>query len=320
MKCGLGLHVAEVEAVSPDLPYYFRKLLYVIDLHWVTLVTLIKLSILHFYLKMFYNPIFKRAVLVVMGLCVAFWFGAFFGTALFCIPPRALWEPLDNVPEAHCGNNQAMYAACASSDLGIDVIVISLPMPILWGLQLPAVKKVALTFVFGLGFFIIGVTSARIKFMLELDASDSTYSISTITLLSALVPLLGFINANLPVLPPVLKKIFRSSLGWSSGGGPSSGSGGYNKKSAGNNTIGSARSHQFERLGEESAPEIPLVSFNKHHSRALRGDDKVERPPGNQHSTEGADEIYITRDWEVRSVSAGTDAPSNQTVVKHERV
>ncbi len=66
-----------------------------IDLHWVTLVTLIKLSILHFYLRMFRNAIFKRAVLVVMGLCVAFWFGAFFGTALFCIPPRALWELRD---------------------------------------------------------------------------------------------------------------------------------------------------------------------------------------------------------------------------------
>ena len=56
--------------------------------------------------------------------------------------------------------------------------------------------------VFWGGRSIIGVTSVRIKFMLELDIDDATYGISSITLLSALVLLLGFINANLPVLPP----------------------------------------------------------------------------------------------------------------------
>lgn len=121
----------------------------------MTLVTLIKLSILHFYSRVFNNAAFKRVVWLAMGLCVAFWFGAFFGTALFCIPPRALWEPLERVPDAHCGNNQAMYTACASSDLGIDVIVILLPMPTLWRLQLPTTKKVALTFVFGVGFLYV---------------------------------------------------------------------------------------------------------------------------------------------------------------------
>ena len=135
--------------------YLSKQLLYIIDLLWVTLVTLIKLSILHFYLRVFYSPVFRRAVLVVMGLCIAFWFGAFFGTALFCIPPRALWAPPESAPDAHCGNSQAMYSACASSDLGLDVIVISLPMPVLWRLQLPTAKKVALTFVFGVGFLYV---------------------------------------------------------------------------------------------------------------------------------------------------------------------
>lgn len=108
--------------------------------------------------------------------------------------------------------------------------------------------------------------------MLELDGSDPTYSISSITLLSALVPLLGFINANLPILPPVLKRVFKSFSGWTSAA-PSSGSGGYGKRSAGTNTIGSARSHQFERLGgEEHAPEMPLVSLNRQGRASFRGD------------------------------------------------
>lgn len=45
-----------------------------------------------------------------------------------------------------------MYTAMASADLIIDIIVILLPMPILWTLQLKTSKKVLLTAVFGLGF------------------------------------------------------------------------------------------------------------------------------------------------------------------------
>ena len=91
-----------------------KQLLYIIGLLWVTLI---KLSILHFYLRVFYTLVFRRAVLVVMGLCVAFLFGAFFGTALFCIPPHALWAAPESAPQAHCGSSEAMYSACASSDL-----------------------------------------------------------------------------------------------------------------------------------------------------------------------------------------------------------
>lgn len=47
---------------------------------------------------------------------------------------------------------QQMYTAMASADLIIDVIVILLPMPILWTLQLRTSKKILLTAIFGLGF------------------------------------------------------------------------------------------------------------------------------------------------------------------------
>lgn len=48
-------------------------------------------------------------------------------------------------------NAQQMYTAMASADLIIDIIVILLPMPILWTLQLKTSKKLLLTAIFGLG-------------------------------------------------------------------------------------------------------------------------------------------------------------------------
>ena len=45
-----------------------------------------------------------------------------------------------------------MYSGIASTDLVVDVIVIVFPMPILWNLQMKMAKKIALTFIFALGF------------------------------------------------------------------------------------------------------------------------------------------------------------------------
>lgn len=46
--------------------------------------------------------------------------------------------------------------------------------------------------------------------MLEIDPNDRTHSISQIALLSAIVPLLGIINASMPIIPPALRKMFKT--------------------------------------------------------------------------------------------------------------
>ncbi|KAI0602869.1 hypothetical protein F4775DRAFT_530956 [Biscogniauxia sp. FL1348] len=270
LKCGLGLHVDEVAEIGgPDMVVLFRKLVYAIDLMWLTLVTLIKASILHFYLVIFRQTAFVRMVYVVLGLAIAFWIAAFFSDAFFCTPPEKAWLP--DTP-GHCGDNSTIYIALASTDLTIDIIVILLPMPVLWGLQLPTPKKVALTFVFGLGFIIIAITSVRIRFFSNLDPLDITFTFSEIALLSSLVPLLGILNANLPVLAPAFKRIFHSSLLSST-----------MKKS---DNTGSS-SNKFQRLNE---PELPLVNMNASYNR--------------HNASDGTGHISVTTDWEVHSIPA----------------
>ncbi|RYP81007.1 hypothetical protein DL769_002187 [Monosporascus sp. CRB-8-3] len=262
LKCGVGLHVEEVVSIGgPGILVVFPKLVYIIDLLWVTLVSLVKISILHFYLTIFRQTPFIRAVYIVIGLCVAFWFGAFFGTAFFCNPPKKLWLP--ETP-GHCGDSNALYTSCASSDLAIDIIVILLPMPVLWGLQLPRAKKIALTFVFGMGFMIIAITAVRIKFMLELDYTDPTYTVSNMAVFSAMVPLLGIVNANLPVAPPAIKRMFKSFA--------------LVTTIKGSNDTGSSR-HGFGRLTE---PEIPLENWDDNHSSLQKLDGYGLRLIGNE--------------------------------------
>ena len=58
---------------------------------------------------------------------------------------------------------------------------------------------------------IAAITSIRIKYFLQLDASDPLYSIWPDGVLSSLVPLLGILNANLLTSRPAMKMIFSSS-------------------------------------------------------------------------------------------------------------
>jgi len=284
LKCGLGLHIDEVMLIGgPDILVLFTKLVYIADLLWVTLVTLIKVSILHFYLVIFRQPIFMRSVYVVMGICVAWWIGSLFGTAFFCNPPENQFS-LDPADRAACGDSNTLYSAVASSDLAIDVIVIALPMPVLWSLQLPTAKKFALTLVFGIGFVIIAITAVRIKFMLELDQSDITYSASQMALLSACVPLLGIINANLPILPPAFKRVFNSTALSTSFRKTS-----HHSSSSQSNQFSSTRSRQFERLAE---PEMPLV----HMANNSKVDSQLSVP-----SNLNPDMIRVTTEWDVSS-------------------
>ncbi|KAI1124380.1 hypothetical protein F5Y10DRAFT_30950 [Nemania abortiva] len=244
LKCGVGLHVGEViETAGPNVITYFLLLLYIIDLLFTTIITLVKLSILHFYTTIFRQQRFRHICYAMMGLCVAFWIATFFATAFFCTPVQKKWF-LDAVP-GHCGNDIALYLSVAISDFVIDIIIISLPLPILWGLQLPVAKKVALTIVFSLGLGIIIITSVRLKYFLALDPLDITFSIWQAGVLSAIVPLLGIVNANLPVMQPALKKCFGSLKMLST----------INKSV---NTSSSGTRH-FERIPES---EIPLNKIN----------------------------------------------------------
>ncbi|KAK8055137.1 hypothetical protein PG993_000364 [Apiospora rasikravindrae] len=255
LKCGMGLPQEEVTRIGgSDVLFYFARLaihqvhigyqltlIFASDLMWLTLVCLIKVSILHFYSRIFRRTMFVNVVYCVMCLVVAFYIAALFSDVFICIPPRKSWNP--EAP-GRCGNSSILYKALASTDTVMDVIIILLPMPMLWGLQLVTSKKVALTFIFGLGFVIIALTSVRIRFFSELDPFNITEP-SRVALFSSLVPLLGIINANLPAMAPAFNKMFRSSI-FSTAASKSEGSSGD-------------RSNRFQKLSE---PEMPLVDIS----------------------------------------------------------
>ena len=72
------------------------------------------------------------------------------GNVLICRPIAALWDVTIELV-ASCGNRNADWVAIGVLNISTDVMVVSLPITMVWKLQIQREKKIALFCVFGLG-------------------------------------------------------------------------------------------------------------------------------------------------------------------------
>ena len=70
------------------------------------------------------------------------------GECLVCRPYTFHW---DDPIRSSCQSRRALALYIATFNLILDFLVVVIPMPILWRLQLPMRRKVALSGMFGMG-------------------------------------------------------------------------------------------------------------------------------------------------------------------------
>jgi hypothetical protein len=118
---------------------------------WLALVTLIKLSALDLYAKIFQQPVFVTITRVVFAICAIAGVAFIFVRALICRPVAMNWDFSLAAHGGTCGNLHTMYLSLASIDLVLDMLVVFLPMPVVWTLRMAFTRKIAISIVFGLG-------------------------------------------------------------------------------------------------------------------------------------------------------------------------
>ena len=85
----------------------------------------------------------------MMFLVAAYWTGATFKLMFMCSPLAFYWDK--SIEGGTCLNNSVNNVVVSFINLVLDLIVVALPMPMLWGLQMPTSKKIGLTAIFGIG-------------------------------------------------------------------------------------------------------------------------------------------------------------------------
>lgn len=107
-----------------------------------------KISILLLYRRIFPNREF-HAVIWGMGIfVVAFTVAIVLSMIFACKPIGGAWNPFI---KAKCINTEASILAVACMTIVSNFVILGLPLPIVWKLHLPTIRKFQLTLVFSLG-------------------------------------------------------------------------------------------------------------------------------------------------------------------------
>jgi hypothetical protein len=101
------------------------------------------------YIRIFPSRRFRIICWIALTLFIGILVSVIFTTFLICKPLTYSFVPI--TPGGHCGNLAAFELYTAISSLISDFIVVVLPMPLLWKLQMSNSKKLGLAVVFGMG-------------------------------------------------------------------------------------------------------------------------------------------------------------------------
>jgi hypothetical protein len=116
---------------------------------WASSLAAVKISLLLFYVRIFSIRKFRVAAYVVMTVVVMWWISVVLEEFLLCRPFAYNWDR--SIENGVCGNVEAAYTAAGIINLCTDVMALILPVPMVWGLQLPPRAKAALLVTFGVG-------------------------------------------------------------------------------------------------------------------------------------------------------------------------
>ena len=99
---------------------------------------------------------------VVHGINAVFGAATILGACLICHPISFNWD--HSIPGGHCGDQKSLDLFIGIFNLLVDVTVVVLPMPVLWGLQMAVGKKVVLSGMFGLGIMYVHLCPSSLHF------------------------------------------------------------------------------------------------------------------------------------------------------------
>ena len=145
-----------------------------------------------------------------MALVTAWIITFFFANLFECMPISTNWTGTGGAPPPICINETPMYYAEAYSDVATDLLILITPIPMIWTLQMPLGRKVAVSGVFFLGALTIAASIARLYVYYNVGSNlfsspDISYFLTPVVFWPMIECSLGVLGACLPTLWPLFR-------------------------------------------------------------------------------------------------------------------
>jgi hypothetical protein len=179
VRHGLG---QDIWTLQPDEITKMLRYFYVMASLYFTQVTLLKLTLVFFYVRVFPAKGVQRLLwgTVVFVVC---WGVTYVILAIWqCKPLSFFWTHWDGLHEGRCLDINAITASNAGISIALDLWILGIPLWQLWGLKMHCKKKVGVAVMFCVGTFVTVVSilrlSALVHFAQSSNASWEFYDVS----------------------------------------------------------------------------------------------------------------------------------------------
>ncbi|KAF2036257.1 hypothetical protein EK21DRAFT_52355 [Setomelanomma holmii] len=197
---GLGRHTKEL---TNNERLTFLKAFWVNLSVYSLALTMIKVSILIQYLRIFPVRCFQKGCFLLLGVIVAYGAWTVFGNIFLCSPIAFFWDK--SVDDGHCLDRVVLWFANAGVNIAQDIIILLLPMPLIQTLQISKNQKRGLVMMFALGASVSLVSIIRLYSLGNIARSnDLPFDNPAHAILSAVEVNVGIICACLPAMRPLL--------------------------------------------------------------------------------------------------------------------
>ncbi|KAL4778005.1 hypothetical protein BJX76DRAFT_366907 [Aspergillus varians] len=206
---GIGKHIW---AVEPDDVLMSMKIIFSYVILYAATVPMVKLSVLLLYHRIFR---FTWSLYICAFLSIGYTISVSTAISLACVPTSFFWTQwVDPLSGGHCRINlYNFYLWNGVANLFTDVIILCVPIPAVWRLQMPKAQKWAVSGIFLLGGFVCVATIIRIYTITKMKSSvDITWAIGDAMIWSNVEPCIGIVSACLPTIRPLLRQIPRLGL------------------------------------------------------------------------------------------------------------
>ncbi|KAI4190252.1 MAG: hypothetical protein L6R41_000922, partial [Letrouitia leprolyta] len=179
-------------------------------LFWAFAIVFIKISILLFYRRVFPPEAtpqkWRICHSILLVLSVILFLISIFGSGFECTPVAFIWD--FTIPGGHCINLIALSRFTSISNTITDILILSLPIPIILNLHMNRTKKIGVCGVFLLGGFVCIASIVRFIYLQQLNRMDPTFTNINAGIWTTVEPCIGIVSACLPIMTPILHTNF----------------------------------------------------------------------------------------------------------------
>ncbi|KAH7109774.1 hypothetical protein EDB81DRAFT_927621, partial [Dactylonectria macrodidyma] len=185
----------------------FGFFFYLVGVFYFPLVSLLKMAVLFFYLRIFLGLAHK----LLWGTII---FNAIYGIIFTflgvfqCTPISYFWTKWDGEHKGTCLSINAITWANAAISIALDLWMLAIPLGCLRSLKLHWKKKIGVAAMFIVGTFITIVSIIRLQSLVDFGVSqNTTYDLTDIVMWSTIETHVGVICASMPALRILLVRL-----------------------------------------------------------------------------------------------------------------